>query len=332
MIDAEIARVERLSLQTYQEDTNYHRDMDRALKASQEDTVQALVESMLSPPTEAKEETPSQEVADYRLALQLSEVKEEAECLRALEDSLLLLPTDSQAPKASQEETHYRLALQLSNKRDDSPLRHYVFLPTDKFLEEKAPAEVVQDVLRSTFPSTQGFQMMDVEGDGKCLLHALSRGTGRTTINGGDFVRACRQFFVHHGETCLEHVGDTVIDIKRGLRDDQLIAIWDRINREANDLPSNMITILQYAIKARVLCLSYDPRSDTSLTAAMYDGYREPGFQLGGRYYADTTRMVIIFNNGGHYWLVDNHQDIELKYRTAQKIEAGRSPFLVIAT
>jgi hypothetical protein len=264
--------------------------------------------------------------SDVQRAMRLSmeSFQEEEAMRRALQASLESLSLfDRPVKKDADEDEELKKALQasLSEQKDDLPAQ-YVFLGTDEFLEKNTPCDMVQAVISATFPGSHGFQITNVRGDGLCLRWSLEQGT-ETPLDAHRFIRGCKAFARLHGETYIEVRTGLTFHLHEGSSDEELLEFWNRVMSEAGDLPSNMVRIFQYVFECRIVCLSYDDQSaERNLTATLYEDYEPPS--LGG--FEDVTKYVIIFNNGGHYWLIDNH-DIEQKYNVIQLIRAQCTPF-----
>lgn len=205
----------------------------------------------------------------------------------------------------------------------------HVFLSTRTFLNRNSPSDLVKDMISYVFPDEEGFEFVNVSGDGKCLVYSLRQGLNEHSSE-REFIEGCRMYFQKVPETYYQHNTTEFIHLHNGLSDEALRRIWHRILLEANDLPSNMIAIMQYMFKCQIVCMQYDARSsDRQFSVTIYNDYDPPVHYIEGHCVTDELKTVIIFNHGGHYWLIDN-RNIQHKLNKVAELVAGVTPFVVV--
>lgn len=200
-------------------------------------------------------------------------------------------------------------------------------LPISEFrsqYSEHATA-ATQEMLRrleATFPD-RNCQYINVRGDGRCLLHALNTSSG---IRSGseivpsikNFVKGTRHYFewFRSNRTHRKQDPDIVVEtpeqedtvqvLSDSKSNEDLIRVWENILRTPQNLPISLLPVLQFVYKVHILQLTYDSGSPTPFTHTYFQGYQPPPFTSDdGIVLQDIAPTVILFNNNGHYYLIE---------------------------
>ena len=194
-----------------------------------------------------------------------------------------------------------------------------------------ANTKLVKEKLLKIFPPSQDWDIVDPPGDGFCTLYAAMIDSELPIID-KDYIiqlliKGTKDYFKY--EESVKGDKSIVIEfdpdagdygfISPNTSDRELVEIFNKLKKLPNT-PTQIISLLIYALNTNILLLSYDPRSEIPYLQTYYKN-ENPDPEI---YSQIENKNTILFLYNGHTFLLHN-KDKGLKLVTVERLLQNRN-------